>query len=135
MSIQVANISLRIWHPSMRASDIALEFGLTPRFSRTVGDPRPPSSDGGLYDETYVSMQLVRKASVELDEELRRWCDVLSAKARFLDEIVGGGGKAEFYVSLFTEALGGFELDHSLLKRIVELSLGVSVEIYPPVVG
>lgn len=119
----------------MRASDIALEFGLTPRFSRTVGDPRPPSSDGCLYDETYVSMQLVRKASVELDEELRRWCDVLSTKARFLDEIVGGGGKAEFYVSLFTEALGGFELDHSLLKRIFELSLGVSVEIYPAVVG
>ncbi|MEN4955926.1 hypothetical protein [Stenotrophomonas indicatrix] len=52
-----------------------------------------------------------------------------------MDEIVGGGGKAEFYVSLFTEELGGFELDHSLLKRIVELSLGVSVEIYPPVVG
>ncbi len=72
MSIQVTNIPLRIWHPSMRASDIALEFGLMPRFSRTVGDPRPPSSDGGLCEETYVSMQLVRKASVELDEELRR---------------------------------------------------------------
>lgn len=127
----VANISLRVWHPSMRAEAITLAFGLASRFSWTAGDPRPPSSDGGRREQTYVSMPLVRKARVELDEELHRWCDVLTCKAPFLAEIVDGGGKAEFYVSLFTEGLAGFELDACLLRRIVELSLDVGVEIYP----
>ncbi|WP_159094024.1 MULTISPECIES: hypothetical protein [Stenotrophomonas] len=117
----------------MPASKIALELGLVPRFSWTAGDVRPPSSDGGVYEKTYVSMPLVRGADVELDEELLRLCSILSCKASFLSEIVEGGGKAEFYVSIFmSEGMGNFELDYEALREIIGLRLGVSVETYCP---
>jgi len=133
MTIQRTNISLRVWHPSMPAGEIALKLDLVPRFSWTAGDSRPASSDGGVHEKTYVSMPLVRGADVELDEELLRLCSLLTCKAPFLSRIVQDGGKAEFYVSLFmTEGMGNFELDYGVLREISGFGLGVSVEMYGP---
>lgn len=134
MSVLTVNVSLRFFHPSASADVIQKQIGLEPRFSRSAGDPRPAreGEEKQFYECTYVSMPLVRKVNVELDEEIARWCDFLLPKAEFIGSILDTGGRAELYISVFIEGLGGFELDREVLSKVQGLGLGLAVEIYPP---
>lgn len=134
MSIILANISLRAWHPVLTADEISGRLELPAKFAHNVSEPRRTPSGGALsghYDMSYASMPLIRKEAIELDEELSRWCEVLENRERTLREIFSSGGKVEFYVSLFVSGLGGFELEQGLLAKIGAMGLGLSVEIYP----
>ncbi|HGK7303256.1 TPA: hypothetical protein ACJ509_001104 [Stenotrophomonas maltophilia] len=132
MAKLLVNISLRFWHPTMSAAEIQTRIGLQSRFSRSVGDVRSKSSGDAIQDHTYVSMPLVRKVRVELDQELMRWCRAFEGNADFMSTVVSTGGRVEFYVSVFVDGLGGFEIDYNLLAAICMLNIGLSVEIYPP---
>jgi len=133
MSTMLANISLRAWHPILTADEISSRLELPSRFAHNVSEPRrSPSGQvlDGYYELSYVSMPLIRKKTIELDEELSLWCEVLEPREQILREIVCSGGKVEFYVSLFVSGLGGFELEQGLLARVGAMGLGLSVEIY-----
>lgn len=86
---------------------------------------------GGVYEETYVSMPMVRKKIVELGDELDTWLGRLEVHTDFFRSIVDAGGKVEFYVSAFVRDLGGFELDSLLVERLARAGMGVTIEIYP----
>lgn len=134
MSKILINVSLRVWHPTVRADEIAAKLGLKPRFAHNVGEGRvTPAGNAleGSYEKSYVSMPLARKVEAEIDEELMRWCVFLEGHADSLRGLRETGGKLEFYVSAFLAGLGGFELDNAALQRIQILGLGVAVEIYP----
>jgi hypothetical protein len=134
MSKILINVSLRVWHPTMRGSTIAEKLDFAPKFVHNVGERRVTPAGNmleGNHENSYVAMPLVRKVEVELDEELVRWCSILEKHVAFLHELKDTGGKLEFYVSAFLSGLGGFELDNLTLQRIQTLGLGVAIELYP----
>ena len=85
----------------------------------------------GVYEDTYVSMQMVRKKTVELGDEIERCYGRIEMHADFIRSIVDAGGKVEFYVSAFLKDLGGFELNSLLLKRLASMGIGFAIELYP----
>ncbi|MEG2802622.1 hypothetical protein [Stenotrophomonas sp.] len=134
MSKILLNISLRVWHPTLPHGSISDRIGLPERFAHTAGGARTSPSGallGGVYEETYVSMPMVRKKIVELGDELDTWLGRLEVHTDFFRSIVDAGGKVEFYVSAFVRDLGGFELDSLLVERLARAGMGVTIEIYP----
>lgn len=130
----LVNISLRAWHPTMSANEITKTMGLPVEVSHCMGDKRVAPSGRvleGEYDRTYVSMAMVRKKFVELDEEIERCHGSISEHGNFIRSLVDTGGKVEFYVSAFLSGLCGFEFDCALLSRIAATGIGLSVELYP----
>ncbi|MDX3934703.1 hypothetical protein [Stenotrophomonas sp.] len=134
MSKLLLNISLRVWHPTLPHDSISDRIGLPERFAHTAGDARTSPSGsplGGVYEDTYVSMQMVRKKTVELGDEIESCYSIIEVHADFIKSIVDTGGKVEFYVSAFLKDLGGFELDSLLLKRLAGTGIGFAIELYP----
>jgi hypothetical protein len=130
----LVNISLRIWHPTLQADAIAARLGLTPKFAYNVGQRRKMPNGRlleGNYEQSYVSMPLVRKIEVELDEELMRWCTILEQHVEFLYELKNTGGELTFSISMFPTGLSSFYLDNHSLQRVQSIGLGVDVDIYP----
>ncbi len=134
MSEILLNISLRVWHPTLPHDLISARIGLPERFAHTAGDPRTSPSGSpldGVYEDTYVSMQMVRKKAVELGDEVESCYSRIERHADFIRSIVDAGGKVEFYVSAFLKDLGGFELNSLLLKRLANTGIGFAIELYP----
>lgn len=76
-------------------------------------------------------MQMVRKKTVELGDEIESCYSIIEVHSDFIKSIVDTGGKVEFYVSAFLKDLGGFELDSLLLKRLADTGIGFAIELYP----
>lgn len=134
MSEILLNISLRVWHPTLPHDSISERIGLPERFAHTAGDQRTSPSGSpldGVYEDTYVSMQMVRKKNVELGDEIESCYSRIERHADFIRNIVDAGGKVEFYVSAFLKDLGGFELNSLLLKRLASTGIGIAIELYP----
>lgn len=134
MTVILVNISLRAWHPMVSADEIARNIGLPVEVSHSVGGKRMTPSGRALegeYDRTYVSMAMVRKKIVELDEELEHCHESISQCGNFIRTLVETGGEVEFYVSAFLNGLCGFEFDSAFLSRIAATGMGISVELYP----
>lgn len=134
MSEMLLNISLRVWHPTLPHDSISGRIGLPERFAHTAGDPRVSPSGSpldGVYEDTYVSMQMVRKRTAEIGDEIESCYDRIEMHADFIRSIVNAGGKVEFYVSAFLKDLGGFELNSLLLKRLATTGMGFAIELYP----
>jgi hypothetical protein len=123
-----------VWHPTLPHDSISDRIGLPERFAHTAGDARTSPSGsplGGVYEDTYVSMQMVRKKTVELGDEIESCYSIIEVHSDFIKSIVDTGGKVEFYVSAFLNDLGGFELDSLLLKRLADTGIGFAIELYP----
>ncbi|WP_312236802.1 hypothetical protein [Stenotrophomonas sp.] len=134
MSEILLNISLRVWHPTLAHDSISERIGLPERFAHTAGAARTSPSGApldGVYEDTYVSMPMIRKKTVELGDEIESCYSRIEVHADFIRSIVEAGGKVEFYVSAFLKELGGFELNSLLLKRLASAGIGFAIELYP----
>jgi len=136
----LVNISLRAWHPKLLAGEITEVFGLPVEVSHSINDPRSAPNGrllGGAYENTYVSMSMVRKKVVELDEELLLCIENIQSQSEFIANLVTTGGEVEFYVSVFLADSCGFNFGRSFINELAKIGIGVSVELYPeqPVAG
>jgi hypothetical protein len=84
----------------------------------------------GIHSETYCCFLLKNKTRSRLDNEIIHSCEYLEQRADFVKDFARSGGTIEFYASIFLDGDGGFEVDRSLLQRILALGLGLSVEMY-----
>jgi hypothetical protein len=127
-------VSLRVFHPTMAADDIAAELRLQPKFSHSVGRPRVNPKGmrlEGQYDRTYVSFSLEQQTASTLEETLERAVDGPLAHADdFITKVVSSGGRIEFFIGLFCEGNSGIVLEPSLLKRIAAKKLTLSFDIH-----
>lgn len=126
-------ISLRVKHPTLRHEEIAQSLALIPKVGHTVGEQRKTPKGGlleGIYKETYCSFELLRKQEGYFMDGIRQLIPQLSAHEQYFQTIVAQGGKAEFYVGVFTEKSTGFELSVQDMATLAKLGLQLSVEVY-----
>lgn len=127
-------ISLRLRHPCWEPGDISENLQLLPRHSWKAGDDRQTPSGkviGGRRDETYWTSVLKEGSSATLAEEVENWTGRLKGKSEFLDRFTSTGGSIEFFVGWFpSEISGGESFDWELLKRLAELRIALTFDIY-----
>ncbi|MBJ7514739.1 MAG: hypothetical protein JHC82_00310 [Stenotrophomonas sp.] len=128
------SISLRIWHPVMPAQEMIEAVGLEPRISQSVGLRRAtPAGEflDGFYRASYCNFRLVMKAPGRFTEALAPLLDQLGGNRDIFRQIALTGGRTELYVGVFVEGDSGFTLAIDDISRMAELSLELSVEVYP----
>lgn len=128
------DVSLRITHPVQLPEFFSSSLGRDPRYSWTVGQPRKTRKGEplpGAYKETYWSYSF----DVPEDDDLPRFLDEalteLAQHKSFFDQIQESGGKAGFFIGLFSGAFNtGFVLSADLQRRAAALGLSLDFDIY-----
>lgn len=127
-------VSLRVFHPTRRAEEIATNVGLKGHILQSVGEPRKaPKGEklNGIYDRTYVTFNLEETHKEGVVELLRKTLEVtLVGKTPYLSELVETGGKVEFFVGMFGDENIGLEIDAGLISDLASARIAVSLDIY-----
>jgi len=131
-------ISLRIWHPDMPEEEFSKIFGRQAKYSWTVGSPRfsPKGRPlGGVHKSSYWSTELTSKTTLSEPIEVEQALDVqienFSRKAEFFNKVRADGGKAEFFIGLFSDENIVIDFEPSLLGRLAHAGLGICLDYYP----
>jgi hypothetical protein len=131
-------ISLRIWHPTIPHEEISRVVGRNPKRCWTVGTPRfsPKGTPlGGLRDTTYWSAPLTSETTlsepIEVEKAIATWIDELTMLSAFFNKIRSDGGKAEFFVGLFSERNIEIDFEPSLMGKLAQTSLSIFLDYYP----
>lgn len=128
------SISLRTWHPVMPAQEMIEAVGLEPQITHSVGARRlTPAGEllDGFYRTSCCSFDLVVQATGDFTEALAPLLSQLDGKQSIFRQIALTGGRTELYVGVFVEGDSGFTLATDDMRRMAELSLELSVEVYP----
>lgn len=128
------SISLRTWHPVMPAQELIEAIGMEPQVACSVGARRVnPVGEllDGVYRASYCSFDLEVKASGDFTEALAPLLSQLDGKQSLFRQIALTGGRTELYVGVFVDGDSGFTLAIDDMRRLAELSLELSVEVYP----
>jgi len=128
------SISLRTWHPAMPVQELIEAVGLEPQIAHSVGARRlTPAGEplDGFYRTSYCNFDLVEKAFGDFTEALAPLLSQLDGKQSIFRQIALTGGRTELYVGVFVEGDSGFTLATDDMRRMAELSLELSVEVYP----
>jgi len=131
-------ISLRIWHPDMHHEEFTKTIGLYPRYSWTVGSPRFSAKGkplGGVHKSSYWSTELTPETTlsenIEVEQALDAQIENLAQHAAFFNKVRVEGGKAEFFVGLFSDENIVVDIDPALMARLARAGLGICLDYYP----
>jgi hypothetical protein len=131
-------ISLRIWHPDMPHEDFSKIIGHHPKYSWTAGSPRfsPKGMPlGGIHKSSYWSTELTPETTLSEPIEVEQALDVqiehFSQQAAFFNKVRAEGGKAEFFVGLFSDENVVVDIEPSLMGRLAQAGLGICLDYYP----
>jgi hypothetical protein len=118
----------------MASEDISEALGMEPRFSWTAGQVRLGADGreiGGVNEKTYWSCRIAVAPCANLVDALGASLSELESRKRFLRTFVETGGEVEFFIGWFTKATSGGEMfDWELLKRLADLRIGLSFDVY-----
>ncbi|MFI8570767.1 DUF4279 domain-containing protein [Stenotrophomonas bentonitica] len=134
MNTEYFTISIRTWHPVVPAEALIAAIGLEPDVAYSVGSRRTnPSGEllDGFYRTSYCTFGLLRKAPGDFTEALAPLLDQLENNQATFHHIALTGGRTELYVGVFFEGSSGFTLGTADMRRLAELSLELSIEVYP----
>lgn len=131
-------ISLRITHPYIDPNEISNVLGLKAFIQWKAGDPRINLKGvelGGLRDDSFWRYHPHDKEKISsetryLEDYLDDLTSSLSKNRDFFASIVNSGGHIEYDIGMFSEHNIGSVLPSQLLKRIADLNIGLSFDIY-----
>jgi hypothetical protein len=111
---------------------------MEPKWTHQIGEPRiTPDGEllGGVYDCNYCSFSLWRQNDENVDTEvlesvLSKMTDRLIVHKDMFLRIKNGGGSVEFFVGWFAGSNNGAIFNAALLKRMGELGLDLSLDVY-----
>lgn len=90
---------------------------------------------GGNHKSSYWSAELTPETllsePIEVEEALEFQIKHFSQQAQFFNRVRAEGGKAEFFVGLFSDGNIVVDIEPSLLGRLSNLSLGLCLDYYP----
>lgn len=128
------SVSLRLRHPFVHHDEISRQLGVEPRFKWDAGQPRVGRDGrklGGVHDQTYWVRRMEKVEESSLPVVLSEGVRLLEAHRDFLRTFIETGGEAELFVGWFTSPIsGGTTLDSTLLGRIADLGLNLSLDVY-----
>ena len=131
-------ISLRIWHPDLPHEEFSKIIGRHPKYSWTAGSPRFSSKGkplGGTHKSSYWSTVLTTETTLSDPIELEQAIDVqiehFSQLAEFFNKVRADGGKAEFFVGLFSDENVVIDIEPPVMGRLSHAGLGICLDYYP----
>ncbi|MET0321936.1 MAG: DUF4279 domain-containing protein [Duganella sp.] len=131
-------ISLRIWHPDMPQEEFSRIIGIRPKYSWTVGSPRfsPKGKPlGGFRKSSYWSAALTPETALSENNEIEPALDAqivrFAQQADFFNRVRSEGGKAEFFVGLFSDGNIVVDIEPALMARLAHAGLGICLDYYP----
>ena len=133
-------VSLRIKHPHFKPEDITENMRIQPSRSWMAGQRRSTAKgkrlSGFFNEETYWTADLhkgktLQSTRMPLEEFLADQLKLLEKQGNFLKQIRATGGCTEFFVGLFCTKNIGAELPSTLLGRMSELGIDLSLDVYP----
>lgn len=114
----------------MRLLNCSMLVGIAPEFHAA-----PLPSTGGLNgyvrETTYWTTEL-KSGTDELSTALANALSMLEERRARLEPLLMSGLRIELYVSLFPRENAGNTLDWQLLKRLADLRVELSLDVYPP---
>ncbi len=129
-------LSLRLSHPSLTLGEISMGVGLPARGGWNAGEARKTPKGqplSGFNRETYWYTEISHPEEASLTAVLAEHLSALELRRDFLQEFRSTGGRAEYFVGWFTtERSGGETLPSEILRRLGELSLDLSLDVYAP---
>lgn len=126
-------VSLRVKHPTLDPSEIAVQLGREPDASWKAGEPRM-TPDGsileGLRKESYCNFPIGAGGDGELAACLRAALDELASKGSFLQEIGATGGSLMFYTYWYPNGDTGEVFGATLLQTMADLGIELGINVY-----
>jgi hypothetical protein len=137
---EVLALSLRIWHPTIDAQEIAAAFPFKAYRVCRLGEQRstPKATPlKGLYRENFYVGDIVTREEISeasFDRSLSSCIDLalgrLSSSTAFLARLKNAGARMEFFIGWTIRSNGGDDLDPSLLMRLAETGIAISLDVY-----
>ena len=133
MKDYISAISLRLRHPQRNVGSLLEGWGLDPRRSWVAREKRT-SPEGaplaGVWPDSYAFARLPSEGAT-LSQCLNRALGILEPFSNELAAFVQAGGRAELFVGWHFDANSGDTLDSSLLRRLSNSQLDLSLDVYP----
>lgn len=126
-------ISLRVFGGGIDHRDLIEKIGIPARWSHRAGEPRiDPKGNflDGTYAVDYCSIDLPDLEESSLSAALQKYCDFLRDHKQLFDTIKNNAGKSELFVGWFGDSNFGESFSSDLLRRLAELNLDLSFDIY-----
>jgi hypothetical protein len=127
------SVTFRIIHPSINPDEISTQLVLLPRTSGRVGDSRKtPNGDPlkGKNESTYWTYPISCQESNGLADILESFTDDLEIHRDFLLNLYATGGRLEYFVGWFSGTNSGEEFKHGLLRKLADLHINLSLDVY-----
>ena len=135
MKDHVSAISLRLRHPQRDVRDLLEGWGLDAGGSWVAGEKRTTPKGApleGVWPDSYAFARLPSEGA-RLSQCLNRVLAVLEPFSNELAAFVQAGGRAELFVGWHFDANSGDVLESSLLRRLSDCGLDLSLDVYPKV--
>jgi hypothetical protein len=129
------SLSLRVFHPTVTPQFIEAGLGLKAQVAHAAGKNRVTASGKTLptiSPDTRCSFLLGEGDDRILPDAINKWNAFLEAKRDFLGQLRSSGGRIEYFIGLFLDPNGGFELDYEQLRSLGDLGVSLSLDIYGP---
>ena len=130
------SVSLRIWHPTIDPAEITAALGLTPTAACRAGEPRNTPKGRplkGNWRESYWTARLAEgnARKDDLPSTLTTTLETLLSNRAFFQRIRAEGGVTEFFIGWFMmKSMAGEILESTLLGRMAELGINLSLDLY-----
>jgi hypothetical protein len=131
-------VSLRLRHPSADLLSLASPIGVSPIRTWKAGEPRTTPKGTpltGVNRDSYWYGRMIEDTSSQtqsLGDALAGIVDTLTPHRQFFEAFAADRGRAEFFIGwYFPEGNSGDVLGHELLRRLSELKIDLSFDIYP----
>jgi hypothetical protein len=135
MRNQLAQLSLRIFHPSNDLSITCRSLGLKPKVLWRAGEERrTPKGNaiGGLRANSYCLIEFGRPRRKPFANQMENALAQVVPHRRLLKRLASTGGKISFAVAWFCDEHTGASLDSSLLSELAGLKIGIELFVYAP---
>ncbi len=125
------SITLRI-SGDFDVEELKRSLGLESVFSKAKGDKRGTKADGSIvyHNQSHIRKAFYKDADGDVVESINEICRVLESKGTGYLEI-SKKYDAELFIGLFGAENFGFEFDLKTLKRVEQLGLALSFDVYP----
>lgn len=129
-------VTIRIIHPVVLPESISKQVGITPDLARAVGSQRLTPKGSPLPGINKESYWLLRGPESDDLPRLIDWAnDVLEGAAPFIREMLGTGGRLEYFIGCFVDRQLGASLEPSLLSKCAELGAVLVFDMYGELEG
>ncbi|MDR1286276.1 MAG: hypothetical protein LBK08_01575 [Treponema sp.] len=126
-------LTVRLWHPVMRAEEIVNGIDRTPSLAETAGKnyitPKGVVTNR-INKETYVIYDFPRGRGNDLFDAVKTANSFLFENIDFFTQFKKSGGRCDYYITIVSKDNYSFVLDPEIIGECAQLGVQIWVEIF-----